>query len=126
MQSATAARTIQRSISLRSVAAGSGSFQCRITVLGLRPNTRSKSLGCLSVCIPPPITLERGWVWRFVSASCNVLVGGSGLNLNREEVRYFHLHSQPDETVETRPGAKRLSILLVEDNPGDVGLVCEA
>src|SRR5438105_51709 len=102
MLSVTEAKLVQRSTSVRSVAVGSGSFQCRITVLGLSPNTRSKSLGCLSVCTRLPITLAPGWVWRFVSASYNVLVGGSGLNLMPEEVRRFYLPSLPDKTAETR------------------------
>ena len=41
-------------------------------------------------------------------------------------MRRFSLPSQPDHASKEAASAKRRYILLIEDNPADVGLVCEA
>jgi CheY-like chemotaxis protein len=71
------------------------------------------------------ITPAPAWASRFVNASFNTPVTPVGWSLRPDEVQHFSLPSLAEKTA---PDAEqeRSRILLVEDNPADVGLVREA
>jgi two-component system, chemotaxis family, response regulator Rcp1 len=80
-------------------------------------------LESLNVFTIQPIIPAPVWAWRSVSELSNGLEVESGWNPSLEGVQRFSLRSQSEDRSETRPV---FSILLVEDNSADVGLVREA
>jgi CheY-like chemotaxis protein len=73
-----------------------------------------------------PANPEHVCVWPFFSAFCNGQGNASGLNLSSDEIPA--VSSPPELGENPRPGSseKPAWIVLVEDNPADVGLVQEA
>ncbi|HET8550189.1 MAG TPA: response regulator [Bryobacteraceae bacterium] len=63
---------------------------------------------------------------RSASASSTGREATSGWNLSSDEARYSSSPPRPAGTTERRAAAGPACILLIEDNPGDVGLVREA
>jgi CheY-like chemotaxis protein len=66
------------------------------------------------------------WAWQSASELSNAPAGESGLSLNPVKVQHFSLQSRVKRPSEPTASRKPASILLVEDNPGDAGLVREA
>src|SRR3954447_14214928 len=89
-------------------------------------NTGSKSLGSSSVFIQVQSIRVPVWDSQSVNALWSALAAGSGLNLSPDEVRHFSLLFP--EQMGASPGStgRVRHILLIEDNPADVGLVREA
>lgn len=76
-----------------------------------------------NVCTPPPATLAQELGWRSANASQNDTMGGSGSNPTGVWGKLF---TSPSHIVNKQDAdAVLVSILLVEDNPGDVGLIRE-
>lgn len=71
--------------------------------------------------IPAP-----AWASPSVSALWNAAADVSGSNPNLELARHFTLRSHAEDLHEISPGQRVFSILLVEDNQADAGLVREA
>ena len=71
--------------------------------------------------IPAPV-----WALRFASESSNASEVESGWSRNLEEVQRFSLRSRTEAARADKPTDAVYCILLVEDNPADVGLVREA
>jgi len=68
----------------------------------------------------------QAWALQSVSESSNASGGGSGWNQNSVEVQRFSLRSRAESGTENDPKLGPYSILLIEDNTADVGLVREA
>src|SRR4051794_25430248 len=86
---------------------------------------QSRSLGFSDACTMPlniP-ALESGL--RSASESFTDMEAGSGWSLSPDEDPHFSSLSRT-KSAKADSGALRFSILLVEDNSGDVGLVREA
>jgi CheY-like chemotaxis protein len=62
----------------------------------------------------------------FVSELLNGEAVASGLSPRRAAVQRFTLQSDAESPPSDDPGQRKFSILLVEDNPADAGLVREA
>src|SRR5690348_17138628 len=92
---------------------------------GSTRNTRSRSLEFSSVSTLPPIIPAPAWAWRFANESSKAPVAASGWILSPDEVQRFSLPSQLEKIGPDAAETKN-RILLVEDNPADVGLVREA
>jgi CheY-like chemotaxis protein len=69
---------------------------------------------------------EPAWASPFASALLNAPEGESGSNRNPAEVRRFSLRSPAENLRDKDPSHRAFSILLVEDNAADAGLVREA
>lgn len=111
---------------MRSAAANSGSFPCKITGSALIHSIRSISLECSNGCTAQPITQAPAWGWQFANARLNGSVAGSGLNLSPDEVQRFSLPYPSGETEPERAARASHTILLIEDSAADIGLVREA
>jgi two-component system, chemotaxis family, response regulator Rcp1 len=66
------------------------------------------------------------WAWQSANELSNAQAGESGWSLNPDRVQRFSLRSHVEKRSELAASRKPASILLVEDNPGDAGLVREA
>ena len=71
--------------------------------------------------IPAPV-----WALQSASELSNASEGGFGWNQNLAAVQRFSLRSRAEKANENDPKLKPYSILLIEDNIADVGLVREA
>ena len=69
---------------------------------------------------------DREWDLPFANVSSIGLEAESGWNPSSDEVRRFSLPYPSPEAPESVGGRAGVSILLVEDNPGDANLVREA
>lgn len=80
----------------------------------------------LSVCTP--LTRFRALAWDSLSAkeSWSAPEGRFGSSLRLDGVRHFSLRSEPSAYTEVSRDMGQFSILLIEDNPADVGLIREA
>ena len=76
-----------------------------------------------NVFIASPNILAQVWGLRFAGELLSVQGAGSGWNPSRAGVRHFTLQSRVEKTDELASDQKKVSILLVEDNPADAGLV---
>jgi chemotaxis family two-component system response regulator Rcp1 len=66
------------------------------------------------------------WLRRPVRPCCNGQADASGLNLNSDDVPAVSLPNSPQTSPDLQSSEKPAWIVLVEDNPADVGLVQEA
>ena len=82
-------------------------------------NTRSKSLKYSSGFIIQPSIPEHIWVF-------NVQGDASGLNLSSDQVPRSSSPFPSEKSTDPQSSGRVSWIVLVEDNPGDVGLVREA
>ena len=73
-----------------------------------------------------PNTLEQEWASPSASELSSAQAGAFGLNLSPEGARHFTLRSQPENLNAKEPPMPQGTILLVEDNLADAGLVREA
>src|SRR5438477_5034791 len=103
-----------------------GGFQFKITASVSTRNTRSECLESLNVFTAPRSIPALVWALQSASELSNASAGGSGWNQNSAEVQRCSLRSPLGNPSEKDTGLKPYSILLIEDNNADVGLVREA
>jgi two-component system, chemotaxis family, response regulator Rcp1 len=66
------------------------------------------------------------WAWQSANELSNAQAGEFGWSLNPDRVQRFSLRSHVEKRSDLAASRKAGSILLVEDNPADAGLVREA
>src|SRR4051794_36772035 len=119
----TVAKHRHESISARSIVGWAGSSRFAITESASNRNIGSRSLGCLNVCMAPRSIQVPEWGWPSASESCNGPVERFGSSLHPEAVPPSSSHFRPQLNPGSSEGENKACIVLIEDNPGDVGLI---
>src|SRR6185437_9039352 len=126
MRFAIEATNHRKFMSLPSARVTNGGFPCKITASVSIHNIGSRSLECSNVFTASPITPAPVWDSRFANELWSASGGAFGLNLSSDEVQRFYLRSRAADALEAKTHQGPASIVLVEDNPADAGLVREA
>jgi chemotaxis family two-component system response regulator Rcp1 len=79
-----------------------------------------------NIFLAQPAIPQQAWLWPFVSPFPSGQQAEYRLNLSSDEVPDFSLPSPLERSPHSQSSEKAAWIVLVEDNPADVGLVQEA
>src|ERR1700722_14068797 len=126
MRFGIAAAAPRRSTSPRGNVKRTGCFPFMTMVLVSTLIARSKSLESSSVFTPPTNMPAPAWALPSVNVSSSAQGGGSGSNPRLAGDRRFTLPSPAPTLQSTGKDVRAFTIILVEDNRADAGLVRES